>query len=88
MTKAETEKLHAALQTIRRHLSRIHHDLNNPLSIVSGNIQLLREVSAALEMSEHFEAPLQDMAAAVEQLGEKTEELVVVRNILAQLDGE
>jgi two-component sensor histidine kinase len=86
MTKAEPENLQVALQTIRKHLSRIHHDLNNPLSIVSGNLQLIQELSAALDVEEHFEGPVKDIAAALEQLSDSTEQLIVVRNILQQLD--
>jgi len=75
-----------SLQTLRKHLSRIHHDLNNPLSIVSGNLQLLKELSKALDVEENFEGPLKDIAAALEQLSDTTEQLIVVRNILQQLD--
>lgn len=88
MTKEESQNLHVAIQTIRNHLSRIHHDLNNPLSIISGNIQLLQELSAALQVQDDFDAPLRDVATAIEQLADTTEELVVLRGILAQLDGQ
>ena len=88
MTKEESQQLQIALQTIRNHLSRIHHDLNNPLSIISGNVQLLRELSSALQVDDDFDAPLKDVATAVEQMTETCEELIVVRNILGQLDGQ
>ncbi|GMQ81469.1 MAG: histidine kinase dimerization/phospho-acceptor domain-containing protein [Rhodothermia bacterium] len=88
MTRDESEKIHATLRTVRKHLSRIHHDMNNPLSIISGNVQLLDELSKALQVSDEFEAPLKDVMAASEQLTGMTEELVVLRNLLAQLDEE
>ena len=87
MTKEESEKIHVAIQTIRTHLSRIHHDMNNPLSIISGNVQLLQELATALQVQEDFDAPLKDVATAIEQLAETTEELLVLRTLLAQFDG-
>ncbi|MCZ6704849.1 MAG: histidine kinase [Bacteroidetes bacterium] len=71
---------------MRKHLSRIHHDLNNPLSIVSGNVQILDELSKALQVGDEFEVPIQDVMVAVEQLTEITKELLVLRNVLAQLE--
>lgn len=86
MTRAESEKIHTTLRAVRKHLSRIHHDLNNPLSIVSGNVQLLDELSKALQVRDDFELPLNDIMVAVEQLTGITEELLVLRNVLAQLE--
>lgn len=86
MTRDESEKIQTTLRTVRKHLSRIHHDLNNPLSIVSGNVQLLDELSKALQVGDEFEVPIQDVMVAVEQLTEITEELLVLRNVLAQLE--
>ncbi|MCZ6758001.1 MAG: histidine kinase [Bacteroidetes bacterium] len=86
MTRDESEKIHTTLRTVRKHLSRIHHDLNNPLAIVSGNVQLLDELSKALQVGDEFEVPIQDVMVAVEQLTEITEELLVLRNVLAQLE--
>ncbi len=86
MTRDESEKIHTTLRTVRKHLSRIHHDLNNPLSIVSGNVQLLDELSKALQVGDEFEVPIQDVMVAVEQLTGITEELLVLRNVLAQLE--
>ena len=86
MTRDESEKIHTTLRTVRKQLSRIHHDLNNPLAIVSGNVQLLDELSKALQVGDEFEVPIQDVMVAVEQLTEITEELLVLRNVLAQLE--
>ncbi len=88
MTKEESEQLYATLRSLRKHLSRIHHDLNNPLSIISGNVQLLQELSTVLDVTEDFDAPLKDVTAAVEQLTGTADELLVLRNFLAQLDEE
>jgi len=86
MTNEESEKVHVVLQHVRKHLSRIQHDMNNPLSIISGNVQLLQELSTVLNVAKDFDAPLTDVEAAVEQLSGITDELLVLRNYLAQLD--
>ncbi len=88
ITKEGSENLQAILRNMRNHLSRIHHDLNNPLSIISGNVQLLQERSTVLDVTEDFDAPLKDVMAAVEQMTETTDELLVLRNFLAQLNEE
>lgn len=88
MTQDESEKIRETLRTVRKHLSRIHHDMNNPLSIISGNVQLLNELSKALKVSDDFDAPLKDVLTATERLTGLTEELVVLRNLLMQLNGE
>ena len=86
MTREESDKLQAALGTVRKHVSRIHHDMNNPMSVISGNVQLLQELARALHVQDDFEEPLKDVAAALEQLTTTTDELLVVRNLLAQLN--
>ena len=88
MTRDEFEQIRATMSKVRKHLSRIHHDMNNPLSIISGNAQLLDELSKVLQVRDDFEAPLKDMVAAAEQLTGMIEELVVLRNLIAQLEDE
>ncbi len=85
MAQTDVERFHDALDDIRRRLSRIHHDINNPLSIVSGNIQLLQELSKALAVNEDFSGPLNDIEQSVDQLTASIDELMVIRNLLAQL---
>ena len=85
MPDTDAERLHKAIQEIRTRLSRIHHNINNPLSIVSGNMQLLHELSLSLEIKADFSEPLQDVEAALELLMEWVDELMVLRNSLADL---
>lgn len=85
MAQMDVERLNDALHDIRKRLSRIHHDMNNPLSIVSGNIQLLQELSQALTVNDDFSGPLHDIEQSVDQLAASIDELMVIRNLLAQL---
>jgi signal transduction histidine kinase len=84
MNRSETDQLLDILQDVRQKLSRIHHDINNPLSIISGNVQLIQELSRALEVQEEFSGPLEDIHTAVDQLTDSIDRLMTVRNILAE----
>ncbi len=79
------------LETIRIQLSRIHHDLNNPLSVISGNVELLGELTRALGMEADLGGPVDDLTKAVDQLTEHVDRLLAVRGLLneltRQLDG-
>jgi len=88
MTKDESKQRNATIRAVRKHLTRIHHDINNPLSIVSGNVQLLQELAKALKVSDDFDSSLKDIVTAVEQLNGRAEELLVLRNLLAELEEE
>ena len=80
-----TEELKAALEQLKSHISRIQHDLNNPLSVVSGNVELLKELTIALNVYADVEDPLEDMGAALDKLTEQVDRLMVIRSMLSNL---
>lgn len=86
MSVATSQELRQALARARALLTRIHHDVNNPLSVLSGNAQLLQELSRALEIESEFADPLTDMEQAVEGLSESIDRLMVVRKLLSELE--
>lgn len=49
-------------------LTRVTHDINNPLAVISGNAQLLLELARALELDPDVAKPIQDIEAASQQL--------------------
>lgn len=53
-----------ALRRVRHTISRVNHDLNNPLSIISGNAQLLVELANALELDGDLAQPIHDIEEA------------------------
>ena len=73
------------LELIRSQLSRIHHDLNNPLSVISGNAELLGELSRALGVGDELGGPIDDLSTAVDQLTENVDRLLAVRGLLNEL---
>lgn len=63
-------------------LSKIKHDANNPLAIVSGNAQLLRELAAMEGLGEEFMGPINDIIDASERVSEALNELTVLQRLL------
>ncbi|MFO8100144.1 MAG: histidine kinase dimerization/phospho-acceptor domain-containing protein [Salinibacter sp.] len=57
------------LSDVRDTVSSVHHDLNNPLSIISGNAQFLLELTKEKEdLDGQFESSAEDIQAAAEQI--------------------
>lgn len=63
-------------------LSKIKHDANNPLAIVSGNAQLLRELAAMAGLGEEFVGPINDIIDASERVSEALNELTILQRVL------
>ena len=78
-------EMEQSLKDLRVRLSRIHHDINNPVSIISGNTQLLMELARALEVEEDFSGPLEDIEAAIDKLTASVDRLMEVRRMLSEL---
>lgn len=72
-----------SLQEIRRTISRVNHDLNNPLSIISGNAQLLAELARMLDLDSDLAQPIEDIEAASSRVGEILRHLVDLRDQIA-----
>lgn len=75
----ELQRLSADL---RRRLSQIKHDANNPLAIISGNAQLLVELAQAMDLGPDFLEPLQDIDEACQRVSEALHELTLVQKTL------
>lgn len=56
-------------------LTRATHDINNPLAIISGNAQLLMELSRALDLDPDVAKPIQDIEEASQRLAVMVERL-------------
>ncbi len=74
-----------ALDQLKAQLSKIHHDVNNPVTVVSGNIELIRELAKALGVETDFDGPLHDMQIALDDLTERIDKLMIVRKIVTNL---
>ena len=56
-------------------ITRVTHDINNPLAVISGNAQLLLELARALDLDPDVAKPIQDIEAASQQLAHMVERL-------------
>ena len=74
------------LEIIRVQLSKIHHDLNNPMSVISGNVELLAELTKALGVEADLGGPIEDLARAVDQMADNVDRLLAVRGLLNELN--
>ncbi|MBT8399237.1 MAG: hypothetical protein KJO98_02075 [Rhodothermia bacterium] len=70
---ATGDEVDAAL--LRRMIVSVVHDLNNPLSIIAGNTQLLSEIVASSDAGDDIREPLRDIERAVEEMVSQLERL-------------
>ncbi len=70
---AAGEEVDVAL--LRRMIVAVVHDLNNPLSIIAGNAQLLTEIVASTDAGEEIREPVRDIERAVEEITMQLERL-------------
>ena len=62
--------------------SSVHHDLNNPLSIIAGNAQFLLELSREKNLDEQFASSAQDIQEASQRMSESLQRLTRLKDHL------
>lgn len=65
-------------------LRRVTHDINNPLSIISGNAQLLLELSRVLDLDPDVAKPIRDIEEASQRLANMVERLNALNDALRE----
>lgn len=65
----------ASLEELHETVSSVYHDLNNPLSIISGNAQFLLELSQDEDLDDNFVSSAQDIRQAAKRMDESLERL-------------
>lgn len=65
---ASRDDAQAVLLHVRSELARIAHDLNNPLAIIAGNVQLAREVARVEPPDEAIDEGLSNISEAARAL--------------------
>lgn len=66
-------------EEVQKTLSKVYHDLNNPLSIISGNAQFLLEISREGDVDEQFVSSVRDIKEAAERMSEALRELTELK---------
>ncbi len=69
-------------EDIRELVSSVYHDLNNPLSIISGNAQFLHELSQEQDLDEQFVSSAQDIQEATQRMSESLQRLTRLKDHL------
>jgi signal transduction histidine kinase len=69
-------------EEVREAVSIVYHELNNPLSIISGNAQFLVELSQEEELDEQFVSSAQDIQEACRRMAESLQRLTRLRDSL------
>lgn len=69
-----------AIRILRRALSRIYHDTNNPLSIVSGNAQYVLELAKSMDVDDELIQPVRDIEEASERIAQGLRQLTLLRD--------
>lgn len=67
---------------IRTGLSQIHHDLGNPLSIVSGNAELLLALAPLMPLDDDTVRSLHDIRVASRQMEALLDRLIRLRDLI------
>jgi len=71
-----------ALDDLHETVSTVYHDLNNPLSIISGNAQFLLEISREEDLDEQFVSSAQDIREAAQRMTESLHKLTRLKEKL------
>ena len=74
----------ATKEEIREVVSTVYHDLNNPLSIISGNAQFLVELSQEEDLDEQFVSSARDIQEACQRMSEALQRLTHLKDALGE----
>lgn len=72
-----TEEIHEVVASV-------YHDLNNPLSIISGNAQFLLELSREEDLDDQFVSSARDIQEATQRMAESLQRLTRLREHLKE----
>lgn len=73
-----------SLDDAREAVSTVYHDLNNPLSIISGNAQFLLEISKEEDLDEQFISSAKDIREAAQRMEESLSRLTRLKEKLKE----
>ena len=71
------------LEALRAETGAVAHAINNPLTVIAGNAQLLGELARMGELDDTLARPIEDIEAAAQQLSAALGRLTVLRQRIA-----
>lgn len=83
MSSSDDPSSHEVLEKhLERSLSDARHTLSNPITVISGNTQLLLEMARMMDLDDEFVEPLQDIGEAVDELEAMIDEVYTAERLL------
>lgn len=73
-----------SLDDAHERVSSVYHDLNNPLSIISGNAQFLLEISREEDLDEQFVSSARDIKEAAQRMADSLQRLTRLKEELEE----
>lgn len=75
-----------SMEDVQETVSSVYHDLNNPLSIISGNAQFLLEIGREEDLDEQFISSAQDIQEAAQRMADSLHQLTRLKEELKDED--
>lgn len=72
------------LQTIRTTVATVNHEINNPLAIISGNAQLLLEMTKVMDVDPDLVKPIRDIEEASRRIAEAIKKLSNLKEVITR----
>jgi signal transduction histidine kinase len=72
---SSTDEDTVPVDEVRELLSTAYHDLNNPLSIISGNVQFLLEIAREEDLDDQVVTCIEDIGEAADLMADGLDEL-------------
>ena len=71
-----------SLEDVQETVSSVYHDLNNPLSIISGNAQFLLELGREEDLDDQFFSSAKDIQEAAQRMADSLHQLTRLKEEL------
>ena len=71
-----------SLEDVQETVSSVYHDLNNPLSIISGNAQFLLDIGREEDLDDQFLSSAQDIQEAAQRMADSLHQLTRLKEEL------
>ena len=72
------------IDTLRMTVANVKHEINNPLAIISGNAQLLLELTRIMELDEDLVKPIRDIEEASLRITDSLDKLNSIKDLIAR----
>ena len=82
--QARAVEQHTLLATLHMTIASVKHEINNPLAIISGNAQLLSELSRVLDLDDEIVKPILDIEEASLRIAASLDKLNRIKEIIAR----